>query len=79
MVSVVDMPVKTFVNKTGKAECEEFSRELAKGYFEYEIMEKQKQLKEFSKAYNDITDKDSFNAQYLEVLIHNAREELKLR
>jgi len=54
----------------------DFWDEYAKAYFEYERLEKLERLKGFEKAYENIEDKDSFNAQYLEILIYNLKSEL---
>lgn len=55
---------------------EDFWAEYARAYFEFERMEKMERLREFEKAYEEIKDKDSFNAQYLEVLIANLKSEV---
>jgi len=47
----------------------DFTSELAKAYFELEFDNKKRRLDEYSKAYEQIEDKNSFNAQYLETLI----------
>ena len=59
-----------------KTTDEDFWSEYARAYFEYERMEKMKRLRGFEKAYEEIEDKDSFNAQYLEVLIDNLKSEV---
>lgn len=60
-----------------KKQNNEFLKELAEGYLEVEISKKKELLKEYSKAYDNLQDKDSFNAQYLETLISVLRDELK--
>ncbi|MFX1339504.1 MAG: hypothetical protein ACFFDK_12900 [Promethearchaeota archaeon] len=65
-----------FMNKEEKMTDEDFWVEYATAYFEYERSEKMERLRGFEKAYNEITDKESFNAQYLEVLIDNLRSEV---
>jgi len=64
------------MNRIVKMTNEDFWDEYAKAYFEYERMEKLERLREFEKAYEEIEDKDSFNAQYLEVLIYNLKSEV---
>ena len=53
--------------------AKKFWKEFAQGYFEVEEMKKQKELKEYIEAYDNIEDKNSFNAQYLETLIYNLK------
>ena len=55
---------------------EDFWDEYAKAYFEYEKMEKRERLRDFENAYKEIEDKNSFNAQYLEILIENLKSEV---
>ena len=55
--------------KVNNVEYNEFVEELRKGYFYWEIEKKLQQLTEYIKAYNEIQDKTSFNAQYLKTLI----------
>lgn len=59
-----------------KKDDQDFWDEYGRAYFEYERMEKMERLKEFEEAYEKIEDKDSFNAQYLEVLIDNLKTEV---
>jgi len=53
--------------------AKKFWKEFALGYFEVEEMKIQKELKEYIEAYNNIEDKKSFNAQYLETLIYDLK------
>lgn len=55
----------------------EFISEFAKGYLDLEINEKENQLYDYLKAYNNLKDKDSFNAQYLEILISVLKKEVQ--
>ena len=55
---------------------QDFWDEYARAYFECERMEKMERLKEFEEAYEKIEDIDTFNAQYLEVLIDNLKNEV---
>ena len=64
------------MNKVEERTDEDFWNEYAEAYFEYERMEKKETLRDFEKAYEEIEDKDSFNAQYLEVLIDNLKSEV---
>jgi hypothetical protein len=64
------------IKKSEKVTNDDFWSEYAQAYFEYERMEKMETLKEYKKAYNEIEDKDSFNAQYLEVLIDQLKSEV---
>ena len=59
-----------------KKDDQDFWDEYGRAYFEYERMEKKERLKEFEEAYEKIEDKNSFNAQYLEVLIDNLKSEV---
>lgn len=61
-----------------KKDDQDFWDEYGRAYFEYERMEKMERLKEFEEAYEMIEEKDSFNAQYLEVLIDNLKSEIKI-
>lgn len=65
------------VKESDKNRDQEFITELANGYLNVEITEKEELMKEFSKAYEDIEDKDSFNGQYLEILIDVLEDEIK--
>jgi len=64
------------IKEIEKTTDEDFWSEYAGAYFEYERMEKMERLRGFEKAYEEIEDKDSFNAQYLEVLIDNLKSEV---
>ncbi len=64
------------MNRVEKRTDEDFWAEYASAFFEHERMEKMERLRGFEKAYKEIEDKDSFNAQYLEVLIHNLKSEV---
>ena len=74
-MEVVEVKVDV-MNKSEKMTNDDFWSEYAQAYFEYERMEKMETLKEYKKAYNEIEDKDSFNAQYLEVLIDQLKSEV---
>ena len=54
----------------------DFISELAKAHIELEFGNKKRRLEEYSKAYEQIEDKNSFNAQYLETLIDVLKIEL---
>ncbi|MFX0069721.1 MAG: hypothetical protein ACFFAO_01395 [Candidatus Hermodarchaeota archaeon] len=64
------------INRNEKITNEDFWDEYAEAYFEFEKLEKMERLREFKKAYEEIEDKNSFNAQYLEVLIDNLKSEV---
>lgn len=59
-----------------KKNDQDFWDEYGRAYFEYERMEKMERLKEFEESYEKLEDKESFNAQYLEVLIDNLKSEV---
>lgn len=59
-----------------KKNDQDFWDEYGRAYFEYERMEKMGRLKEFEESYEKLEDKESFNAQYLEVLIDNLKSEV---
>jgi len=56
---------------------DDFMAELAKGYLEIEITEKRETLNGYIDSYQKIDDKDSFNAQYLKILIDVLKDEIK--
>ncbi len=56
---------------------ESFQRELAQGHFSAFINEKHRELNLYLKAYNEISDKDSFKAEYIATLIYLIRSEIK--
>lgn len=71
------MEVKVdLIKKSEKTTNDNFWSEFAEAYFEHERMEKISTLKEYQKAYHEIEDKESFNAQYLEVLIDLLKSEV---
>lgn len=75
-MEVMEIKVKE-IKESDKIRDQEFRTELANGYLNVEITEKEELMKEFSKAYEDIEDKDSFNGQYLEILIDVLEDEIK--
>jgi hypothetical protein len=56
---------------------EEFKRELAHGHFNALIHEKQLELNQYLNAYNELSDKDSFNADYIATLVFSLNSEVK--
>jgi len=46
-------------------------KEFAQGYFEAEKMKKEQELRQYKEAYNNLENKDSFDAEYLESIIYN--------
>lgn len=74
-MEVVEVKVDV-MNKSEQVTNDDFWSEYAQAYFEYEKMQKIETLKEYEKAYHEIKDKDSFNAQYLEVLIDQIKSEV---
>ena len=71
------MEIKVDVFKDTKTEQKnDFWTEFAQGYLEIERMENVERVKEYSKAYSQIKDKDSFNAQYLKTLIGVLEDEI---
>ena len=71
----MEVMVKVITSSEKKIDADIWA-EYARAYFEYERLEKMERLKGFEKAYEKIEDKDSFNAQYLEVLIYNLKSDL---
>ncbi len=59
-----------------KKDDQDFWDEYGRAYFEYERREKMERLKEFEEAYEKLADKNSFNAQYLEILIDNLKSDV---
>jgi len=76
MVICLANEVNSFGKKIVLSSKSEFISELARGYFEAEINEKEKQLNEYLNAYNAIREKDSFNRQYIENLIYLLKSEI---
>ena len=57
-------------------EYNEFMEEIKKGYLYWEIEKKRQLLSDYINAYQEIKDKDTFNAQYLETLIDVLKVEI---
>ncbi len=57
-------------------EYSDFISDFSKGYVELEFLEKQKQLAEYLRSYEQLNDKESFHAQYLLSLIKNLKFEI---
>ncbi|MFW9948992.1 MAG: hypothetical protein ACFFKA_02555 [Candidatus Thorarchaeota archaeon] len=55
---------------------ENFNRELAYGQFNALIYEKQRDLNQYLTAYNNLSDKRSFKADYLDSLIYIVKKEI---
>jgi len=72
MEVVVKAPVKV-VKEDKTQTTKQFWKEFGKGYLEVEKMKKKELLKEYQEAYENMEDKNSFNAQYLETLIFNLK------
>ncbi|MFX1394468.1 MAG: hypothetical protein ACFFAH_12960 [Promethearchaeota archaeon] len=64
------------VKEQEKDKDDDFIAELAKGYLEVEITEKKETLKGYIDTYQKIEDKDTFNAQYLKILIDVLKDEI---
>lgn len=62
--------------KMTNIEYNEFMEELKKGYLYWEIEKKKQQLIDYINAYQEIQNKDSFNAQYLKILIDVLKAEI---
>ena len=56
---------------------EDFKRELTQGYFNALIHEKQVELNQYLNAYNELEEKDTFKADYLDSLIYLLNLEIK--
>lgn len=69
-----------FANKIQEKELDQtyrdFITEFSKGYLELEFLQKQNQLTEFSNAYEQLDDKESFHAQYLLSLVERMKFEI---
>ena len=61
----------------GNLTNQDFIPELAESYLEAEILKKKEILHGYIEAYSDIDDKDSFNAEYLLVLIEMLKAEIE--
>lgn len=57
-------------------EYNEFREELKKGYLFWEFEKKKQRLADYINAYQEIKNKDSFNAQYLKTLIDVLKAEI---
>ncbi|MFX1315722.1 MAG: hypothetical protein ACFE9T_07650 [Promethearchaeota archaeon] len=55
---------------------DEFVEEIKRGYLYWEIEKKRQLLMEYLNAYQEIEDKNTFNAQYLETLIDVLKAEI---
>jgi hypothetical protein len=75
MHTIVEMKTKNEV-EVEFFKYNEFAEELKQGYLYWELEKKQQQLSEYINAYQEIEDKDSFNAQYLETLIDLLKSEI---
>ncbi len=60
-----------------KSEKNEFIKEFSEGYLELELIEEEKQLNDYLKAYREIENKNSYNAQYLKILINNLQSKMR--
>ncbi|MBD3212977.1 MAG: hypothetical protein GF311_10245 [Candidatus Lokiarchaeota archaeon] len=70
----MEVVVKTAVSAVeneSRQSAKGFWKEFAQGYFDAEKKKKSQELKKYIKVYNELEDKDSFHAQYLETLIWN--------
>jgi DNA/RNA-binding domain of Phe-tRNA-synthetase-like protein len=72
MEVVIKAPVEV-EEEDKKQTKEEFWKEFGRGYLEVEKMKNKELLKEYQEAYENIKNKNSFNAQYLETLIFNLK------
>lgn len=78
MVVGVKYREKGVVRRFGACDgYDQFVSDMARGYFDAEVMEKEKLIKEFSEEYQKMNDKDSFKGQYLESLIYVLNKEIK--
>ena len=71
----MEIKVDEFKNSTNEQK-DDFWSEFAQGYLDVEKEKIKQQLEEYSKAYDQIKDKSSFNAQYLKTLIDNIVNEM---
>lgn len=62
--------------KAINGEYNKFMEELKEGYLYWETEKKKQQLGEYINAYQEIENKDSFNAQYLKTLIDVLKAEI---
>ncbi len=76
MEMVINIQVGNVEKETVKRRENEFLSEFAQGLFWVEIDQKEEQLKEFIEAFENLDDKDSFNGQYLEVLIDGLKSDI---
>ncbi len=75
MEIIAELKHKNEVKMTN-IEYNEFAEELKKGFLYWEIEKKKQQLAEYINAYQEIQNKDSFNAQYLKTLIDILKAEI---
>ena len=64
-------------DETAKLDKEDFMFELARGYLSIEIMKKKELLEGYLKAYSDMEDKNTFNGEYLSILIEVLKAEIE--
>ena len=75
MHTIVELKTENEV-KVDLFKYNEFAEELKQDYLYWELEKKKQQLSEYINAYQEIEDKDSFNAQYLETLIDLLKSEI---
>ena len=75
MHTIVELKTENEV-KVDLFKYNEFAEELKQDYLYWEFEKKKQQLSEYINAYQEIEDKDSFNAQYLETLIDLLKSEI---
>ncbi|TFG00850.1 MAG: hypothetical protein EU541_01155 [Promethearchaeota archaeon] len=69
MEILIKTPNKVMNEKQPKTQKVDYWSEFGKGYLEVENMKKRALSKAYKKAYDELEDKESFNAQYLKTLI----------
>ena len=76
----MEITMKNFIELEADSEVQSetaFLKELREGYLNAEIEKKKEQLKEYEEEYNQLEDKDSIKAQYLDSWIFVLKEEIE--
>jgi len=76
----MEITMKNFIELEADSEVQSekaFLKELREGYPNAEIEKKKEQLKEYEEEYNQLKDKDSIKAQYLDSWVFVLKEEIE--
>jgi len=77
METITKVDVDQFTDKRAKLSNAEFLSEFAKGYLWAEIHKQEQFIKDLTQELENMKDKDSFKAQYLEAWIESLKMDLE--